>query len=525
LNIRTFNPSLRQTASHLWQLKQTERNKDLTSVQMIKKIISILFITLYCTFSYGQQNIRRAFQPENVVNRIPYGANSEVGKYVQSKDAKIYYEVYGSGQPIVLLHGGLFGSMMEYSDLINKLKPNYQVIAISTRGHGKSEIGQEPLSLDQRANDALAVINAVTKDSVIVVGFSDGGYSAYNFGAMYPERVKKMIIIGAGEVKLGLRDFNFTAKQAIEMDKPFWEQQLNLMPEPNRLEDVFTQVSRYYSTVTVSKDLLSRIKCPVMVVAGDKDGGNPVERVVSAARYIPNHQISIIPNAGHSCHNDNFTAFWESIAPFLDSPQKAYIPLTSEILEPYQVSYTLTKVENQPAIQVIKDPSIKPIDEPTFVKIKGVNFEDGEIEVKVLSKLLPTAPDFARGFIGIAFRINEDNSKFESIYLRPTNGRADQQIRRNHSIQYFSFPNFKFDRLRKESPEVYESYADMGLNEWIKLRIVVKGTEAKLYLNDNTEPSLIVTDLKNGDTNLGKIGLWVEVGTEGYFRDLKITHY
>jgi pimeloyl-ACP methyl ester carboxylesterase len=492
---------------------------------MIRKFISILIIILFCTFSYGQQNIRRAFQPENVVNSIPYGANSEVGKYVQSKDAKIYYEVYGNGQPIVLLHGGLFGSTVEYSDLINKLKPNFQVIAISTRGHGKSEIGQEPLSLDQRANDALAVINAITKDSVILVGFSDGGYSAYNFGAMYPEKVKKMIIIGAGELKPGLREFKFTAKQAIEMDKPFWEQQLKLMPEPNRIEDVFKQVANCYNNVTVGKDLLSRIKCPVMVVAGDKDDGNPVERIVSAARYIPNHQICIIPNAGHACHNDNFTAFWESIAPFLEQPKNAFIPLTSAIFEPYQVSYSLTNVKNLPAIQVIKDPSIKLIDEPTFVKIKGTSFKDGEIEVKVLSKLLPTAPDFARGFIGIAFRINEDNSKFESIYIRPTNGRANEQIRRNHSIQYFSYPDFKFDRLRKESPEVYESYSDMGLNEWIKLRIVVKGTEAKLYLNDNIEPSLIVTDLKHGAINFGNIGLWVEVGTEGYFKDLKITHY
>lgn len=492
---------------------------------MIYKFFSILFITLSCTFSYGQQNIKRAFQPSNVVYKIPYGANSEVGKYVQSKDAKIYYEVYGIGQPIVLLHGGLFGSTMEYSDLIDKLKQDFQVIAISTRGHGKSEIGTEPLTLDQRANDVLAVINAVTKDSVIIIGFSDGGYSGYKFGAMYPEKVKKMVIIGAGEVRPGIREFKFTAKQAIEMDKPYWEQQLKLMPEPNRLEDVFTQVAICYNNVTVSKELLSHIKCPVLVMAGDKDDGNPVERVVSAARHIPNHQISIIPNAGHGCHNDNFAAVWESISPFIGLPKSVPVPLTNATVEPYQVSYTLTEIEGQPTVKVIKDPGIKLIDEPTFVKIKGTDFRDGVIEVKVLSRLLPTAPDFARGFIGIAFRISEDNSKFESIYVRPTNGRAEQQIRRNHSIQYFSYPDFKFDRLRKESPEVYESYADMGLDEWIKLRIVVKGTVAKLYLNDNFEPSLIVNDLKHGSISTGNIGLWVEVGTEGYFRDLKITQY
>ncbi len=284
---------------------------------MISKVITAFMFLLLCTNTQAQQTLRRAFQPTNVVNKIPYGTNPQAGHYVQTKDAKIYYEVYGKGQPIVLLHGGLFGSIIEFADFIDQLKGKYQVIAISTRGHGKSELGTEPLTLEQRANDAMTVINAVTKDSVIVLGFSDGGYSAYKLGAMYSERVKKMIVIGAGEIRPGLREFNFTAKMAMEMDKLFWEQQLKLMPEPNRVEDLFTQVANCYNNVTVSKELLSTIKCPVLVMAGDNDGGNPVERVVSAARYIPNHQISIIPNTGHGCHNENFAAVWASIVPFL----------------------------------------------------------------------------------------------------------------------------------------------------------------------------------------------------------------
>jgi pimeloyl-ACP methyl ester carboxylesterase len=284
---------------------------------MYSKLFSVLISLFFISNLQGQQNLRRAFQPPNVVYKIPYGNNPKAGHYVQAKDAKIYYEVYGKGQPVVLLHGGLFGSTVEFSDIINKLKYNFQVIAISTRGHGKSELGTEPLTLEQRANDAMAIINAVTKDSVIVLGFSDGGYSAYELGAIYPERVKKMIVIGAGEIRPGLREFKFTAKQAMEMDKAYWEQQLKLMPEPNRVEDLFIQVANCYNNVTVSQELLSKIKCPVMVMAGDNDGGNPVERVVSAARFIPKHQISIIPNTGHGCFLENFAAAWASIVPFL----------------------------------------------------------------------------------------------------------------------------------------------------------------------------------------------------------------
>ena len=180
------------------------------------------------------------------------------------------------------------------------------------------------------------------------------------------------------------------------------------------------------------------------------------------------------------------------------------------------------KLMGKQAVKVIKDSTIKEVDEPTFVKIKGINFKDGTIEVKVLSRILKDAPAYARGFIGVAFRINDDDTKYESIYIRPVNARVDDQVRRNHSIQYYSYPDYKFDRLRKESPERYESYADMELNKWITMRIEVKETQAKLFINDNQQPSLVVNDLKHGADISGAIGLWVEIGTEGYFSDLKI---
>lgn len=196
--------------------------------------------------------------------------------------------------------------------------------------------------------------------------------------------------------------------------------------------------------------------------------------------------------------------------------------LNREVLQPVQVAMSIERLEGYKVVKVVKDSTVKAVDEPTFARVANSDFKNGTIEVKVLSRLLKTAPEYSRGFIGLAFRINNDNSKFESIYLRPTNGRAADQVRRNHSIQYYSYPNYKFDRLRKESPEAYESYADMNLNEWIKMKIVVNGTEAKLYLNDNEQPSLVVNDLKLGPNASGAIGLFVDIGTEGFFRDLVI---
>ena len=198
------------------------------------------------------------------------------------------------------------------------------------------------------------------------------------------------------------------------------------------------------------------------------------------------------------------------------------ISLDKNSLEAVKAYMSIEKLMGKEAVKVIKDSSVKLNDESTFVKIKGTDFKNGTIEVKVLSRLLKNAPDYARGFIGVAFRINDNNTKFECIYIRPTNGRAEDQVRRNHSIQYYSYPDYKFDRFRKESPERYESYADMELNRWITLRIEVKGEQAKLFIDNNQQPSLLVNDLKHGANASGAIAFWVETGTEGFFADLKI---
>ena len=198
------------------------------------------------------------------------------------------------------------------------------------------------------------------------------------------------------------------------------------------------------------------------------------------------------------------------------------LPITR--LEPVSVDLSMASIGEKNAMRVTKDPAIQDVDEPTFAKLKDVKFSNGTIEVKVRSRLLKNAPELARGFIGVAFRIDPHNRKFECLYLRPTNGRAALQLRRNRSTQYFSYPDFKFDRLRKEAPGEYESYVDIGLDEWITIRIEVHGRQARLFVNNASQPVLIVNDLKHGPDLTGGIGLWVDVGTEGYFADLKIDH-
>jgi pimeloyl-ACP methyl ester carboxylesterase len=274
--------------------------------------------------SYSQQqtpkHLRSFMQTSpSPANEIPYGANPKAGHYVNVGDAKIYYEVYGKGQPLVMLHGGILGATYDFAQLIDSLSKRFQVIAISTRGHGKSELGTTPFSYKQRANDALAVINAVTKDSAIIFGFSDGGYTGYSLASMYPAKVKELIVIGASERNPSMAfKLNFTLDAAFQADSAFINQQRSLMPEPQRLKEVFTSVGDFYNNqLLTDSTLFSTIKCTVLVIAGDHDPLNSVQQVVNASKMLPNSALAIIPNATHVAFTDNFPAVWACIVPFL----------------------------------------------------------------------------------------------------------------------------------------------------------------------------------------------------------------
>jgi hypothetical protein len=154
--------------------------------------------------------------------------------------------------------------------------------------------------------------------------------------------------------------------------------------------------------------------------------------------------------------------------------------------------------------------------------IDGSAFRSGTIEVMVASIIAPDADTSARGFVGLAFHSTPDATHFENIYLRPTNGRAPEQLRRNHAVQYESLPDYPWDRLRHDAPGQYESYTDLQPGVWTRMRIVVDGTRARLFVGDAQQPSLVVNDLKLGSTS-GRIGLWVGPGTIGYFSRLSFT--
>ena len=169
--------------------------------------------------------------------------------------------------------------------------------------------------------------------------------------------------------------------------------------------------------------------------------------------------------------------------------------------------------------------------------IEDIYYEDQEFKTcyvgklnphgtEIIKVLLKEAPDFARGFIGIAYRIHEDDTKFESFYVRPTNGRqCDDPVRKQHGCQYFSYPTYTFAYFREHGITKYENQVDIDINEWISLKAVIEDEKAIFYLNDDLQPLLVVNQMIHDKSMRGNIGFFVDIGTEAFFKDLKITYF
>jgi pimeloyl-ACP methyl ester carboxylesterase len=250
---------------------------------------------------------------------VPYGNNPAAGHYFNVGDASLYYEIYGKGEPVVLLHGGVYGYIDEFSPFISRLAENYQVICIGTRGHGKSEMGNTPYTYTQRASDAYKVIRSITKDSVTVIGFSDGGLGGLKLAALYPDVVKKLIAMGVGDRPGNRKNekLNYSPEMLMEYDSAFFKKRLQLMPEPARWKESLTMLNKMYNEEPMSKETFKKIKCPVLLMNGDNDGYSSIEEFIQCARYIRSSKVSVIPGCGHVIFFCNFPAVWESMQPFL----------------------------------------------------------------------------------------------------------------------------------------------------------------------------------------------------------------
>jgi pimeloyl-ACP methyl ester carboxylesterase len=294
------------------------------SVKNFQKVMFFLctscFVLLLPPFAEAQDESQK----------FPYGANPAAGHYLRVDDAKIYYETYGTGgTPLVLLHGGLYGYIDEFGQLIGELSKHRRVIAIATRGHGKSELGTKPFSYTLFANDALAVINHETSGKVDVLGFSDGAVTSYTLAAGHPEVVRRLVAIGgprkpADWPPAGQQELKNSKPGDVERDSPqFVAERKKLMPEPDRWAEFVARLIAMWSTPVYLTDAQIRsLQMPTLIIVGDHDQYNQIPKSVELYQLLPNGELAIIPGCGHvvlACKGPFTIA---AIEPFLDQLKK-----------------------------------------------------------------------------------------------------------------------------------------------------------------------------------------------------------
>ena len=274
-----------------------------------------------CVGGEAPRQLRYFMQPPHAEGSpTPYGNNTAAGSYVQAGDAKIYYEVYGAGSVIFVFHGGGLGCPYELGRIIDELRRDHKVVVVSSRGHGRSEIGHSPMSLRQKAEDMLTVMEKITDRPCAILGFSDGAYTALEVAALRPQAVERVVAIGAGTLERGFFPAKLPLVDLEKLDKDYVEQMRALAPEPQRLGGFLNDYMRLWHDTQVGRELFGAIRCPVLFVVGDGDTHAPVRTVLAAKDMTANARLCVVPHAGHAAFLDNYPVAWPSISQFLNAP-------------------------------------------------------------------------------------------------------------------------------------------------------------------------------------------------------------
>lgn len=280
---------------------------------------ALLLATLISASLFAQDAPRYFGQSTDTPSlTIPYGQNSETGHYAELDDVKLYYEVYGQGEPLIVLHGGLVGSITEMGVLIEPLAKQYQVIAVNTRGHGKSSTGTKLPSYEQKATDLANLLAELKIEKATIVGFSDGAYTAFTFAKDHPEKVAKLVAIGAGDWPKGWRDFAMPFEQLEALDPSYWQQQASIRPDNAQFKAWYERQTQYYNSAELSQTLFEQVKVPTLLIAGEDDQNVPLDSIIRAYKWLPNADLAIIANTPHPTFLANFPAVWAAIEPFLN---------------------------------------------------------------------------------------------------------------------------------------------------------------------------------------------------------------
>jgi pimeloyl-ACP methyl ester carboxylesterase len=236
--------------------------------------------------------------------QVKYGSNE--GRYVEVSSNKLYYEVYGEGTPLLLLHGGM-GSITSFEKVIPELSKHYKVIALDSPGHGRSE-HIDSLSYQIMADYVVEFISKLELDNIYIAGYSDGAIIGLLAAHEIPEKIKK-VVFGGGILSLeastpqGMEILsNITPKN---LPESFARGYREKSPNPEKWEQFVSDLKMMWlQNVWIPKSKLKNIKSRILILYGDRDEFIPLEHGLEIYKLIPGSELCILPNTYHSVYKD-----------------------------------------------------------------------------------------------------------------------------------------------------------------------------------------------------------------------------
>jgi pimeloyl-ACP methyl ester carboxylesterase len=284
---------------------------DLVMQNHIKKL---LFTTSLLTFAFG------AFA--KVQEQMNLGANTKAGKYIDIDDIKVYYETYGKGEPLLLLHGN-GGSMSGFMRQIPELSKHYKVIAVDSRSHGRTSDSSKELTFTLMASDMSELIKKLNLGSVHVLGQSDGGIIGLELALAHPEQVKKLMTFGANYTSKGWEakpdDIEMSENDSLlKYMHTFYVKVLKNRPKAtDALKKKYKDLDDKYPNLT--RDQLKTINTPVLIASGDHDLIS-LEHTVDLFTHLPHAQLFVVPGATHSVLMEQPELINAAILKFMKTP-------------------------------------------------------------------------------------------------------------------------------------------------------------------------------------------------------------
>jgi pimeloyl-ACP methyl ester carboxylesterase len=261
----------------------------------MRKII-IASLTWFSCFSLSAQTEMDslAMQFQEFMKNTTYGSNKEVGKYYSIRGFKMYAEVYGTGQPLLIIHGN-GGSIDNFLYQIPYFSKKYKVIIADSRAQGNSKDESDSLSYEMMADDYAALLDQMKIDSAFVIGWSDGGINGLLLTIRHPEKVKKLAVTGANLWPDTTAVFNDVEQMVL----PEYNSAKNMMNRTPRQKAGWKLLRLLIEEPHIPLRDLHKISIPTLVIGGDHDVIKP-EHTLLIAQNIPNSYLWILPNSGHS---------------------------------------------------------------------------------------------------------------------------------------------------------------------------------------------------------------------------------